>query len=242
MLNSKIINGWLLILLHVTCAHAGEENIPKIQFRDGHLETFSDRMSDLIRFEWDGNKIRLKRDWDERHEKAMAGTSPKQIAFADLIKQGVPEQIAKRHAEIIAQRGQLGFRGENSNAGLPWFFSRLQANRSGGAGSSGGGRSRRISFSNTDLLGYANTKDDLIRFTFEELQSEQRTLRLSDDGGGVVEFCLFHDEVLIRFRQSKGGNVQVVVVDGDKAKAVAADNFKSLIAESPKVVDDLLFP
>jgi hypothetical protein len=134
---------------------AQQPQIDTPDFGYGPLEEVAEEMGGLLRLEWKGKNIALKRDWDERKKKVEKDEELEE-AIEKLVEGGVDE----RRLRVLTGRA-LGDVFGRESTGVEEAFFEIQSSLGGGGSSRGGsGRQQRMTFSTRGLTGNAFLIED----------------------------------------------------------------------------------
>lgn len=235
----------LCFVLFLANATSAQYQIAEPDIGDGAFEKVADKMEKLLQLKWKGDGIVLNRDWDERKKKKKKKKATKEEELEEVIEQmveqGVPEDHARRLAEMQVLRGRDlggGFGRHRSEVEKAFFA----ISSGGSSGSSRSGERRRLTFSNGTITGTAFILNEDFKFVFEETDSPRRSFEVRDTGEGQFKFTFAHDEHFLRFLQTEEGTVQLIWIDGGEANAYVAENFSEFINEHPQPTNNLLLP
>ena len=210
---------------------------------DGALQTVREPLARIFQFKIDDSQVKIDREAWEREAKKLPQQLPNAVVNAVPMPpnmQGVPPAMANRLAQ--QRMAMMGFMAPESS--IESLFQQIQeASGSSGRGRGGSGRDMRSDFHGGAISGRLLIKDEVVRLSFEEAKSPQRTLELNVEDGECFRLELFAPAGdMIILHQAKGRQFAVVaIIDGQLFAAKEASIGEFLKRHRQKMVNDI-FP
>ena len=204
-------------------------------------------MEKLLELKWNGDNLAIRRDWDERLKKKAKGAddgNELDEKIKELIDRGLPKVHAEKLAERMLEAEHQITRGGQKKSQVEKAFYAVQAKAGGAAsrGSSSSGKQRQLRFSNRSISGAAVFANEDISFQFTEIQGDERSFKISDDGDGKVKFEFSFNDLFVRLVQFKTGKTQLIWIADDQADVYIGDSFEDFVKRNSQAAEQLLFP
>ncbi len=215
-----------------------------VEFEVGELQMVAPHMSQFLRLQRDGDKLRFSRDWkDPLHDKSREEIVD--MVFDSLTsRDDFAEEESGDLAEWIvrASRDRLGR--DTSEFGKAVraiaMFATTEMSSGGTAGGRRDGHQMRLVRNGMSFDGCTNAEE--LSFDIEENLAPFRTLHVYDDADGrlIVQVC--GAKYVVHMTQQPNGKFQVVYLGDEMADSFTADNFATFQVLHSEVMDRWLSP
>ena len=194
--------------------------VPKLKFTNSFFDDDDQPLSRLIALNWDGRKLRLRRDWREPGVEEVDPNDP----------------IAAMRAQHRARIGTATKLGNEFS-----IVCRNLGCRSGGQ--SGSGKDSVITRRGENYYCMAMEGETDCRFHFIGHGIVEKRFEFHERDDGRLSMSLFTDDDIVQILQKKEGSVRITVIQEDNPVIVArAKDFRELYEMQPMVVKRLFLP
>ena len=268
---SKRSTAILLVLFasSINVELAGQET-ERQDFEIGVFEEFSDVLGQLLAFDFNGKKICVRRDWEQRRKQRQFQREHRPASLRDhfelaFLRKGCNEtdairrtdehfrRLKKEDIQILKEEEELlqgvlenltvrpSIRDTEPEDTLGHII-RVIGHRTRSNGYTGSGAHHMLRFSGGRCYGQIQIRDDQLLMEFRESWGLQRKLSVREFSDGNFYFAFMHDGMLVELRQFEEGPVRLTTLKNESIEVIRAESYYELLAKNKSQLDVLFYP